>query len=194
MYIQLIEYVNSSPMSLTYAILSALVSAPSSGYDLAKRFKPSVEGSVGFFWSASFQQIYRELNRLEEKQWLQAESVQQENRPDKKIYAVTALGKQQLCQWIAEAEEIAPSKDDLLVKLYAGHLVSSEILMAKLATHRQQHQQRLAIYQQIQSQYFQNPQELSKSLKFQYMTLLRGIYYEKSWLAWFDEIMPLLNG
>ncbi len=180
-------------MSLTYAILSVLVSAPSSGYDLAKRFNPSVEGSVGFFWSASFQQIYRELNRLEEKEWLQAESVQQENRPDKRIYAVTALGKQQLCQWIAESEEIAPIKDDLLVKLYAGHLVSGEMLVAKLEAHRQQHQQRLAIYQEIQSQYFQNPQALSDTLKFQYMTLLRGIHYETGWLAWCDEIMPLLK-
>jgi DNA-binding PadR family transcriptional regulator len=180
-------------MSLTYAILSVLVSAPSSGYDLAKRFNPSVEGSVGFFWSASFQQIYRELNRLEEKEWLQAEAVQQENRPDKRIYAVTALGKQQLCQWIAESEEMAPIKDDLIVKLYVGHLVSAKMLVAKLETHRQQHQQRLAIYQEIQSQYFQNPQALSETLKFQYMTLLRGIHYETGWLAWCDEIMPLLN-
>jgi DNA-binding PadR family transcriptional regulator len=180
-------------MSLTYAILSVLVIAPSSGYDLAKRFNPSVEGSVGFFWSASFQQIYRELNRLEEKEWLQAESVQQENRPDKRIYAVTALGKQHLCQWIAESEEMAAIKDDLLVKLYAGHLVSSETILAKLESHRHQHQQRLAIYQEIQSQHFQNPQALSQTIRFQYMTLLRGIHYETGWLAWCDEIMPLLK-
>lgn len=180
-------------MSLTYAILSVLVSTPSSGYDLAKRFNSSVEGSVGFFWSASFQQIYRELNRLEEKEWLQAESVQQENRPDKRIYAVTALGEQQLCQWIAESEEIAPIKDDLLVKLYAGHLVPLQTIMVKLEAHRLQHQQRLAIYEQIRSQHFKNPQALSKTLKFQYMTLLRGIHYETGWLDWYDEIMLLLK-
>ena len=180
-------------MSLTYAIVSVLVSAPNSGYDLAKRFNPSVEGSVGFFWNASFQQIYRELNRLEEKEWLQAESVQQENRPDKRIYTVTALGKQQLCQWIAESEEMAPIKDDLLVKLYAGHLVPCQTIVAKLEAHRQQHQQRLAIYQEIKNQYFKNPQLLSKTLKFQYMTLLRGIHYETGWLAWCDEIMLLLK-
>lgn len=183
----------STPMSLSYAILSVLVSAPSSGYDLAKRFNPSVEGSVGFFWNASFQQIYRELNRLEEKQWLQSESVQQENRPDKRIYTVTGLGKQQLCQWIAESEEMAPIKDELLVKLYAGHLVSPQIMVAKLEAHRQQHQQRLMIYQQIKTQEFTNPQKLSNSLKFQYMTLLRGIHYETGWLTWCDEILLLLQ-
>ncbi|GAB4380313.1 MAG: PadR family transcriptional regulator [Elainellaceae cyanobacterium] len=180
-------------MSLTYAILSALIGAPSSGYDLAKRFNPSVEGSVGFFWNASFQQIYRELNRLEEKEWLQAESVQQENRPDKRIYAVTPVGKQQLYQWIAEPEGIAPMKDELLVKLYVGHLVTCQTVLDKLEHHRQQHQQRLAIYQEIQHQYFKNPQALSQSLKFQYMTLLCGIYYETGWLSWCDEIMLLLK-
>ncbi|WP_347566358.1 PadR family transcriptional regulator [Scytonema sp. UIC 10036] len=180
-------------MSLSYAILSVLINAPSSGYDLAKRFNPSVEGSVGFFWSASFQQIYRELNRLEEKEWVQAESVQQENRPDKRIYTVTTLGKQQLCQWIAEPEDMALIKDELLVKLYAGHLVSCETIVAKLEAHRQKHQQRLAIYQEIKNQYFKDPQVLSNTLKFEYMTLLRGIHYETSWLAWCEEIVALLK-
>lgn len=180
-------------MSLTYAILSVLISNPGSGYDLAKRFNSSVEGSVGFFWNASFQQIYRELNRLEEKQWLQAESVQQGNRPDKRIYSVTALGKQQLCQWIAEPEEMAPIKDELLVKLYVGHLVPHQTILSKLEDHRQQHQQRLVIYQEIKNQYFKNPRRLSKTLKFQYMTLLRGIHHETGWLTWCDEITPLLK-
>jgi DNA-binding PadR family transcriptional regulator len=180
-------------MSLSYAIMSALISDPSSGYDLAKRFNSSVEGSIGFFWNASFQQIYRELNRLEEQEWLQAESVQQETRPDKRIYTVTALGKQQLCQWIVEPEAIAPLKDELLVKIYAGHLVSHQTIVSKLEAHRQQHQQRLAIYQEIKNQYFKNPQKLSKALKFQYMTLLCGIHYETGWLAWCDEITSLLK-
>jgi DNA-binding PadR family transcriptional regulator len=180
-------------MSLTYAILSALVGDPSSGYDLAKRFNPSVEGSVGFFWNASFQQIYRELNRLEEKDWLQAQSVQQESRPDKRIYSITPLGEQQLCQWISESEEMSPIKDELLVKLYVGHLVPRQTLLSKLENHRQQHQQRLAIYQEIKHQYFQDPQALSEALRFQYMTLLRGIHHETGWLSWCDEIIGLLK-
>ncbi|MBW4528989.1 MAG: hypothetical protein KME18_28185 [Phormidium tanganyikae FI6-MK23] len=40
---------------------------------------------------------------------------------------------------------------------------------------------------------FKNSQTLSKTLKFQYMTLLRDIHYETGWLAWCDEIMPLLK-
>ncbi len=180
-------------MSLPHAILSILITCPSSGYALAKRFNPSVEGSVGFFWSASFQQIYRELSRLEEKEWLQAKSIQQEHRPDKRIYSVTALGKQQLCNWIAESEEMTPIKDDLFIKLYVGHLVPKTVIVAKLTEHRLQHQQRLAIYTEIKQQYFQTPQDLPQPIKFQYLTLLRGIHFEMGWLAWFDEIIPFLK-
>ncbi len=79
------------------------------------------------------------------------------------------------------------------MKLYAGHLVPHKTILSKLEDHRRQHQQRLAIYQEIKRQHFKNPQVLSKTLKFQYMTLLCGIHYETGWLAWCDEIMPLLK-
>jgi DNA-binding PadR family transcriptional regulator len=181
-------------MAIAHAILSALITCPCSGYDLAKRFdQQSVDGSVGFFWNASFQQIYRELGRLEEKGWLQAEKVQQDHRPDKRIYSVTALGQQQFQEWIAAPDEPCPIKDDLLVKLYAGFLVPKATILEKLAVHRRDHQQRLAIYHNIQHKYFQDPQKLSEALKFNYITLLRGIHYEQGWLAWCDEVLALLK-
>jgi len=50
-------------MALAEAILVCLTERPMSGYDLAKNF----DASIGFFWRASHQQIYRELGRLREK-------------------------------------------------------------------------------------------------------------------------------
>jgi DNA-binding PadR family transcriptional regulator len=87
-------------MAIAHAILVSLVDCPASGYDLAKQF----EASVGFFWRATHQQIYRELTKLEEQGWISAEVISQENRPDKKLYSVTDLGKQQLIEWINENE------------------------------------------------------------------------------------------
>ncbi|MGF1478041.1 MAG: PadR family transcriptional regulator [Cyanophyceae cyanobacterium] len=180
-------------MALAQAILSVLVTYPSSGYDLTKRFDNSVEGSVGFFWNAKPQQIYRELSRLEDKGWLESETVRQENRPDKKIYSVTALGKQQFSEWIADSEDATPIKDDLLVKLFAGYLVPRQVILDKLEAHRLQHQQTLAIYREIEQNYFSKPQQLSAELKFNYATLLRGIHYELGWLSWCEQVVPLLQ-
>uniref|UniRef100_UPI00286DB6B3 PadR family transcriptional regulator n=1 Tax=Chamaesiphon sp. VAR_48_metabat_403 TaxID=2964700 RepID=UPI00286DB6B3 len=83
-------------MALSHAILAAINDCPCSGYDLAKRF----DGSVGFFWNATHQQIYRELTKLEEQSQLDARLVQQEHRPDKKIYTLTSKGEETLRSWI----------------------------------------------------------------------------------------------
>jgi DNA-binding PadR family transcriptional regulator len=143
---------------LSYAILSVLVSEPCSGYDLAKRFDKSVEGSIGFFWNATYQQIYRELAKLEEKNWIAAEIVHQEHRPAKRLYELTERGREHLREWIGESESAAPIKDELLVKLFAGYLVGEEMIVAKLERHAHQHQQRLKIYEAIERQYFAEPE------------------------------------
>ncbi|MBI4781209.1 MAG: PadR family transcriptional regulator [Oscillatoriophycideae cyanobacterium NC_groundwater_1537_Pr4_S-0.65um_50_18] len=176
-------------MALVHAILTVLVEQPCSGYDLRKRF----EGSVGFFWKTSFQQIYRELTKLEEQGLLQAEEIQQESRPDKKIYSVTQAGQQYLSKWITQPSEVSPSKDDLLVKLFAGYLVPQETILAELAHHRQQHLQQLAQYEAIAQNFFQHPDRLSTKRRFHYMTLRHGIRYEQEWLNWCDEAMQFLG-
>jgi DNA-binding PadR family transcriptional regulator len=79
-------------MAIAHAILVSLINTPASGYELAKQF----EASVGFFWKATYQQIYRELTKLEDLGWISARVIAQETRPDKKLYSVTELGKQQL--------------------------------------------------------------------------------------------------
>ncbi|WP_421657172.1 PadR family transcriptional regulator [Leptothermofonsia sp. ETS-13] len=176
-------------MALVHAILAVLVEEPCSGYDLRKRF----EGSVGFFWKASFQQIYRELTKLEEQGLLSSQSIQQESRPDKKIYSVTEAGRQYLSEWIAQPSEVNPPKDDLLVKLFAGYLVPQETMLQELEHHRQQHLKQLSIYQTIEKSYFQNLESLPSERKFQYLTLRRGIQYETGWLEWCEEAMSLLR-
>jgi DNA-binding PadR family transcriptional regulator len=176
-------------MALAHAILAALVDASCSGYDLAKRF----DGSVGFFWSASHQQIYRELSKLEDRAWISSESILQAGRPDKRLYSVTDLGEQHLKEWIAQPCEPTPIKDDLLVKIFAGHIVLNQTILAELEHHQKAHQKKLSTYHNLEQRYFQNPQELPESGKFQYLTLLNGITYETNWLAWCNQAMELLN-
>ncbi|MBE9106269.1 PadR family transcriptional regulator [Nostoc cf. edaphicum LEGE 07299] len=176
-------------MALAHAILAALVEAPCSGYDLAKRF----DGSVGFFWSASHQQIYRELSKLEDREWISSESILQAGRPDKRLYSVTDLGEQHLKEWIAQPCELTPIKDDLLVKIFAGYIVPNQTILAELEHHQKAHQKKLSKYKELEQRYFQNPQELPEPGKFQYLTLLNGISYEIHWLAWYNQLMELLN-
>jgi len=177
-------------MALAHAILAALINAPCSGYDLAKRF----DGSVGFFWSASHQQIYRELSKLEDQGWISCQTILQAGRPDKKLYSVTDLGEQQLKKWIAQPCEPTPIKDDLLVKIFAARVASKETILAEIEQHQKAHLEKLSTYENLKQHYFRNPQKLSQPEQFQYLTLLNGISYEKHWLAWCDGVIELLKG
>jgi len=176
-------------MALAHAILAFLIDHSCSGYDLSKQFG----GSVGYFWSASYQQIYRELNKLEAQGWVEAEEVPQEGRPDKKLYSITSLGQQQLAAWIAEPIEPAPTKDELLVKLFAGYVVKPQTILAELAHHRQLHEEKLAAYRDLEQRYFQHPPDLPLPARYRYLTLLNGIYYETGWLSWCDQAIGLLR-
>ncbi|MBD2128670.1 PadR family transcriptional regulator [Microcoleus sp. ZQ-A2] len=176
-------------MAIAHAILVSLIECSASGYDLGKRF----ESSVGFFWKATHQQIYRELTKLEEQGWISAEVIAQENRPDKKLYSVTELGKQQLIEWMVQPGEPTPIKDDLLVKIFAGYLAPKETILTELERHRQLHQERLKIYQDIEHEFCQNLQSLSQANKFHYLTLRKGIGYEMDWITWCDEAIELLK-
>lgn len=81
-------------MALPHAILVSLCEQASSGYELARRF----DRSIGYFWTATHQQIYRTLRVMENNNWVRATTVLQHGRPDKKVSrSPTAAGP----SWLA---------------------------------------------------------------------------------------------
>jgi DNA-binding PadR family transcriptional regulator len=176
-------------MALSHAILAVLSDRACSGYDLAKQF----DGSVGFFWNASHQQIYRELAQLEAKGLVELEVIRQSGRPDKKLYSISTAGTTLLCEWISQESALPPIKDELLIKLFAGYLVPIATTRNLMQQQREQHQANLETYQAIERNYFANLDELSIEMRFQYLTLQNGIHFETGWLAWCDETMVSLD-
>lgn len=176
-------------MSLSYALLAMLLDCPSSGYDLNKAF----EDSISNFWKATHQQIYRELGKLEERGWIEAELLPQRDRPDKKLYHVTPLGKQELATWVVQPCPISSVKEEILVKTFVGDLVPPAQLLQVIQDHRQQYAQLLAVYRQIETTYFPEPATLSTAETFRYLTLRRGIRYASDWLAWCDEALLVVQ-
>jgi Virulence activator alpha C-term len=79
------------------------------------------------------------------------------------------------------------------VKIFAGHVAPNQIILAELKRHQKAHSEKLSTYKDLEQHYFQNPQELSESAKFRYLTLLNGITYETHWLAWSHQAIQLLN-
>ena len=61
-------------VALGDAILACLTERPMTGYELAKTF----DSSIGFFWKADHQQIYRELSKLRDRGHVQAGAVRRQ--------------------------------------------------------------------------------------------------------------------
>ncbi len=176
-------------MSLKYAILAALVSKPRTGYELSSK----IDSSIGFFWTATHQQIYKELGELSSMKWIRSRQVKQKERPDKKIYRVTSAGQNELAKWILEPPSQPPAKDELLIKIFAGYLVPTKQLMRIFENEIAKHTERLQRYLAIQNEHFANSEKLPDTLRFQYFTLRRGIHFEEGWLKWAVETMSALS-
>ena len=53
-------------MALEHALLVSLRERPATGIELTRRF----DRSIGFFWRATHQQIYKVLRRMEGDRWV----------------------------------------------------------------------------------------------------------------------------
>ncbi|MEV6771935.1 PadR family transcriptional regulator [Nocardia sp. NPDC051030] len=176
-------------MALEHALLVSLTERASSGYDLARRF----DKSIGFFWNATHQQIYRVLKRMEEQGWVTAEAVLQEGRPDKKVYTVSDAGRGELTRWIAEPSDVGPMRNELGVKLRAASLGDVPALAADVQRHRDQHAYRLDLYRTFEKKDYPAPDQLSGRKLHQYLVLRGGIRIEEGFLDWCDEVIAALT-
>lgn len=175
-------------MSLKHAILVLLSDQPGSGYDLVQRFR----SGIGHFWNATHQQVYQELKKLNADKQVQLEKAQEE-RPDRKVYRVTAVGRRALKAWLAEPIEPLRIRDALLVKVYGGQFGDRDSLVAELDRHRILHQRHLEEYLQLEAYYFEQDEATRRRHGLPYLTLRRGIVYEKDNIEWLDEVRALIE-
>ena len=137
-------------MALGDAILACLTERPMTGYELAKTF----DNSIGFFWKADHQQIYRELTKLRDRGHIQGREVVQSGKPNKLVYTLTPEGRAALRHWAARPSVPASIKDDLLVRLYALDSVDIEPLRTDLMARLEHHRDRCARYERLLNKRF----------------------------------------
>jgi len=173
-------------MALEHALLVSLRERPAAGLDLARRF----DKSIGYFWQASHQQIYRTLARMEADGWLTSTVVAQQGRPDKKVYAVSAVGTAALEAWLATPTDPNPLRSELGVKLRAASYAADlEEVLADVRSHLADHQTRLDLFRQLADRDYPEPSALTGSALHQYLVLRGGIRMEEAWVGWLDEYL-----
>ncbi|GGC72722.1 PadR family transcriptional regulator [Hoyosella rhizosphaerae] len=176
-------------MSLEHAILISLQERAGSGYELARRF----DRSIGYFWTASHQQIYRTLKRMAESNWVVGEQIPQDDRPDKTVYRPSAEGLEALRAWISEPVNGTNFRSVLAVKLRGASYGDTTALACEFKRHRTLAEQRLHTYHHIENRDFAHAPSLTGTPLHQHLVLRAGIIEAQSFLAWCDEVLTALD-
>ena len=170
-------------MALEHALLVSLSERPASGLDLTRRF----DRSIGFFWSATHQQIYRVLARMEGDGWVRSEVVPQTGRPDKKVYAVAPAGAAELARWLAEPAPAEAFRSEVAVRLRGASYGDRSAVLAQVDELIADHRTRLAHYQAMAARDFPEPDRLTGHELDVYLVLRGGIRLERFWVDWLTE-------
>jgi DNA-binding PadR family transcriptional regulator len=95
-------------------LLALLAKEPAHGYEL----KQALELTFGSAYpSPNIGQIYVTLGRLEKDGLVRAVDVEQTDRPNKKVYYLTAAGREALDVWVDEPTEGPRVRDEFFMKL-----------------------------------------------------------------------------
>ena len=175
-------------MSLSHAVLTSLLEKASSGYDLARRF----DKSIGYFWHATHQQIYRELARMEEAGWVESVAASDAGNTRKRSYRVLPAGRDELVRWAREPSAPMDLRDEVTVRLRADAALGPLGLEADLLRRIDQHEEKLQTYRDIEARDFPPGQVLGREARIQHMILKKGILFEQGSIAWTGEMLDVL--
>jgi DNA-binding PadR family transcriptional regulator len=95
-------------------LLALLTKEPSHGYEL----KAAIESLFGELWpEVNVGQVYSTLGRLERLGLIRSATVAQGGRPDKRVYELTANGRDELRRWIDDLVPPVKVRDTFVSKV-----------------------------------------------------------------------------
>ncbi|HEX8727773.1 MAG TPA: PadR family transcriptional regulator, partial [Ktedonobacterales bacterium] len=165
----------------SYVILGLLATRASATPYLLKKW---VDESISYFWDFPRAQLYIDPERLA-RLGLVAEERETSGRR-RRVYRITEAGKAELRRWLRErAVTEVELRDQGLLKLFFGSLLSADDVRALAARERDLHRQRLATYLQIRAQIERDPYP---DAEFALATLRMGVAYEEASLALWESL------
>ncbi len=176
-------------MSLPHAILGFLQVMPMTGYDLKTQ---AFDRTVAYFWSAVQQQIYRELDKMDDLGWVTCEVQLQTDRPPRKVYHITGAGRQELATWLRQPLPLLQHREPFMIQLFfAAQLRNAEII-ALLEVQRAGHQARLADLARIAIPPTDDPAWQRRQAMTR-LTLDLGLRLEQMYIDWLTEALEAVR-
>ena len=106
---------------MRFPLLALLANGPAHGYELKQALEQRF-GSVLPPLNAG--QIYTTLSRLQRDGLVEDDAVEQDGRPNKRVYRLTDDGRRELDGWVRASEPSNRLKDDFFIKLVLAQAAS----------------------------------------------------------------------
>ena len=149
--------------ALHYIILGLLGAHPMSGYDIKRAF----DRSLATYWNAGNSQIYTTLKALAARKLVSSETIQQEGRPNRRVYSLTPAGRAALDAWLAEPVPSRFTKDEFLTRLFFCGQTSDAVALRHLEEHERALHTQLADMERALRDYGDRPTRRPRLLEYQ---------------------------
>ena len=180
-------------MSLGNTLLGLLNHRPMAGYDLKKM----LDHPIGFFWVAQMSQIYRELNKLEEKGLVKSEIVPQEKRPDRKVYQITKEGKRTFLDWLNKfpVQLSQTSRSRFSMRIFFSSQIKLDELAFQIKRYKKEKEEQLRYLDKVEQWIKDYSREKKLKGHAFYWNLIVKKEYKSSvtGMEWADECLQLIE-
>jgi DNA-binding PadR family transcriptional regulator len=171
-----------------YALMGVLTLGPMSGYDIKK----TIEVSLGNFWSESYGQIYPILKSLVAEGLATATVETRAGKPNRKVYALTQAGREELDRWLHGPVEYDVGRSELLLKLFLSWQVPVIESLRKVEDFRELHKGLLRQYEGIE-RWLKETEAEHPGLPYWLMTVSYGKHVTRALTDWCDETLATLR-
>ena len=179
-------------MSLKHALLGILSLEPMTGYEVKQFF----DSSVQHFWNAELSQIYPTPKSLEESGFVDMRVEVQQNRPNRKIYAITDDGRAEFERWFRAPQPPADLRDPFLIKVFFGTDVPIEDTIILLRRQMEEQQKMLLFSETVLRDKITigvKHWHSSRHGMFWSLTLDLACAYRRAYIAWCEQSMLILD-
>ena len=176
-------------MSLPHVILTVLSNRNATGYDITKEFSQS----IGYFWKASHQQVYHELNKMASNNQVTFKLEPQEGKPARKVYSITDLGHQALFKWFQKSVRNPTIRDEFSAKLLVCGVHNSLPMQQQLESLIEESHTLMNHYHELEKVHFADYKNMDRQSRLDRLILRRGIHNRQTWIDWAEEVLTELK-
>jgi DNA-binding PadR family transcriptional regulator len=159
-----------------------------SGYDM----KAFISRPIGFFWAASYGQLYPTLKKLLEGGYVSRKIQPGEGKPSRHVYSITNKGRRKLSEWFSTDTEPEPIRNELLLKLFFASVSEKSALVEQIRSYQDQQERRLKTFGGIEKTMLE-PLKNDLSYPLWASTVRYGIHIARARIRWCKETLSRLS-